>query len=83
MVSTARTYTLDLHGLKVHQAQSLLQETIDKCSYHGYTSLKVIFGHGTGKLAEMCVSEYLANPLVDSQGVYLSTEHGYMIIPLN
>lgn len=76
-------YTLDLHGYRYQEAQSTLQETIDKCSYHGYTSLKVVFGHGTGQLASMCVAEYLGNPLVDAQRVYLSMEKGYMIIPLN
>jgi len=76
------TYTLDLHGLRRHEAESLLQETIDKCFYHGYTGIKVICGHGSGTLLSMTVKECESNPLIEPCGTYGAPDKGYVFIAL-
>jgi len=46
---------IDLHGCRVDQALSILEETISRCIVEGAQELEVIHGIGTGKLREAIV----------------------------
>lgn len=49
---------LDLHGLRVEEAQPLLDKYIDDALLAGYDSVRILHGKGTGALRQM-VWDYL------------------------
>ena len=65
------TFCLDLHGYTEKSARLKLIDTIDKCFYYGYTKIRVIHGHGTGKLIDITINVGLDSPLVKSFGTTL------------
>jgi len=54
-LSPKSRHQIDLHGCRVDQALSMLEESISRCIVEGAEELEVIHGIGTGKLREAIV----------------------------
>ena len=56
-------YAVDLHGMKAQEAETYLQRCVDSCFCQGYTSIRVICGHGF-VLRSMAMEFLSKDPLV-------------------
>jgi DNA mismatch repair protein MutS2 len=66
--SIGATVELNLIGMKADEAEYELDRFLDDAIYNGDSRVRIIHGHGTGRLRKM-VHEFLKNsPLVDKFG---------------
>lgn len=61
---SAAQHELDLHGLRVHEAIELLDKFLDNAILHHLTSVKVIHGHGSGRVRKAVRDHLARNPHV-------------------
>lgn len=61
--------TIDLHGLLVEEAIDTLEHFLDQALLHGESEVKVIHGHGSGRLKK-AVRTYL------KKSPYAAASHG-------
>ncbi|MCX7992720.1 MAG: Smr/MutS family protein, partial [Fimbriimonadales bacterium] len=74
---------LDLHGLRVEEAQPLLEKYIDDALLAGYDSVRIQHGKGTGALRTMVWSYLKTHPHVRSFHHASSTEGGEGVTVVN
>lgn len=73
--SLGATVELNLIGLNADDAEYELDKFLDESFYRGDSRVRIIHGHGTGRLKKM-VQEFLKNSPLVTKFAFADTEHG-------
>jgi len=73
--SIGSTSELNLIGLKADEAEYELDKFLDEAAYKGDSRVRIIHGHGTGRLKKV-VHEFLKNSPLVTRFAFADPEHG-------
>lgn len=73
---TEANFSIDLHGQRVEDAIAKLEKFIDSAYAHGLPYVKIIHGHGTGRLRKAIEKFLDEHPCVEKRRVGLPGEGG-------
>ncbi len=65
-VARTEANTLDLRGLRVHEARDRIEAVLDEKFLDGFDGIFIIHGHGTGALKRAVRSQMMESPYIDA-----------------